>query len=157
MPVVNLSQLPEFLGRLQRVMPEAIKQAFVELMQQILEKTQQRTPFSFQQWEFNIVTAGGTTYLAVKLPFESPNKQIPYTSNIWNNPYFAGQLPQIYQPLQEALTELGLKHNPALGEPIKPVSWPHPPNTIVVLDVRDLWEKVYATVQANLEEMVGNA
>ena len=123
------------------------------LFEDILQVTQRFTKFSFQRWEKEVIRRGDRVEFTVYLPFDTTAGPVPYTSNVWNNPYFEGQLTgrentlarkhapwkwmEIHQPLQEALAWFGIRSNPGVGEPITPVKWPKPPQTLVQMNRSD--------------------
>ena len=124
------------------------------VFENIRSLAQKFTKFSFQHWvkEQNNISATKINF-SVYLPFKTTHQRVPYTSNVWNNPYFENVLirrnlearkhapwkwTEIHQPLQEALNWLGIRCYPDLGEPIQPVKWPKAPNTFIEINLNDL-------------------
>lgn len=142
MKVLRPHELPAFLTRVSVIVRREVEAALKALMEEVYTKTVANTRFSFQRWELDEIRTASEVAFILRLPFHTHGSGVPYTSNLWNNPYFADRLghhaSKIHQPLQEALVEVGFRPSPDLKEPISPVPWPNPPNTAVFLRQSDL-------------------
>lgn len=157
MKTIRPEELPAYLARITGIITREVEAAIKTLMEEVFARTVSRTRFSFQRWELEERRDSSSSTFVVRLPFHTHGADVPFTSNIWNNPYFADRLgphaSKIHQPLQEALNEIGLRPSPDLGEPIPPVPWPNPPNTVVKISPDDVLRVVEEAVQRALTKV----
>ena len=137
MRTISYKELPAFLTKISVIIRGEVEAAIKSLVEEIYTKTVSKTRFSFQRWELDEIRTPSEVAFIVRLPFQTSGGEVPFTSNLWNNPYFADKLgshaSKIHQPLQEAMTEIGLQPIPGPKVPIAPVPWPNPPNTPVFI------------------------
>ena len=151
---IQANELPTYINHVAKMATFEVINAVRSLMEDVYTRTASKTRFSFQHWELEEREEGGAITFVLRLPFRAHGGPVQYTSNLWNNPYFAERLGQhaskIHQPLQEALLEVGLHPSPDLGEPITPVSWPSPPRTAIRINASDILNKVEEALQRAL-------
>ena len=154
---MDVRQLPQSIEGLANSTKEVICNVLKQFFTELLQDTQSRTRFSFQRWRFEFIDEIDKVHFVIYLPFESGSDEVPYTSNVWNNPYFSYRLKSgIHQPLQEAMIDHGLEPSPTVGVPIKPVPWPTAPETVVeIKNPNKLLEIVLQKMEEEIKRILG--
>ena len=140
--MIDIRELPEHIAKIEMVVKQSTMEALSWIMEDLFNIIREKTIFDFQVWEIDQRIEDNSFVVEIRLPFESP-KQDVYTALFWNNPTFenapfvVSSSIDIHQPLQEAFEDFGIKCYPGEGEPIPPVKWPTPPETVVKLDAND--------------------